>query len=123
MAYIFRMESVDDPLVGKVNMGPWRGTRPFARWTLSEDFYDKNKEGVFFNTPQDYDVVLTGYDVCGANSYEELNQWFPNRHKRKGSYRVVKYYVPDRYVLRLPDQILVDAHHLKQVAVTELYVK
>lgn len=123
MAYIFRMESVDDPLLGKVNIGPWRGTKPFARWTISEDFYDKHNEGVFFNAPQDYDVIPTKHDVCAANSYEELNLWFPNRHKRRGSYRVVKYYVPDCHVRRFPDQVIVNAQHLRQVAVTELYVK
>lgn len=122
MAYVYRLEQLNEPFTGKVNVGPWWGWDYIAGWAIAEDFGElyEDKSHDYFKTPYDYGVDLDATDVCGVSRYEQLNEWFPNRFKRKDAFRVVKYYAPDEMLVHLPNQVVVNARHLKQVAVLEM---
>ena len=123
MAYIYRLEQLDQPFKGKVNAGPWWGKIELADWAVAKDFYEiyRDESHDNFKTPNDYGVHLNSGDVCGVRSYQELNEWFPNRYKRREAFRVVKYHAPDDVLIDLPNQVVVNASHLKQVAVLEMF--
>lgn len=123
MAYVYRLEQLNERFRDKVNYGPWWGNIELASWVTAEDFWrrceDRSHDN--FKNPYAFGVEMKRTDVCGVRSYQELNEWFPNRFKRRKAYRVVKYYAPDEMLVHLPDQVVVNVKHLKQVAVLEMF--
>lgn len=123
MAYVYRLEQLNEPFRGKVNAGPWWGLIELASWATAENFWRlcEDKSHNNFKSPISCGVKMKRTDVCGVRTYQELNEWFPNRFKRRDAYRVVKYYAPEEMLVHLPDQVVVNARHLKQVAVLEMF--
>lgn len=123
MAYVYRLEQLNEPFRGKVNAGPWHGLIEIAEWATAEDFstHCGDRSHNNFKSPYTCGVEMEETDVCGVRSRQELNDWFPNRFKRKDAYRVVKYYAPEEMLVHLPDQVVVNVKYLKQVAVLEMF--
>lgn len=125
---VYRLECLSEKL-NRVNVGPFRSyDLQYTVDKMSGDGEDGYSDLKKFPSPK-HDKLLkkTIVDnrdidenmVCALTTLRAVDHWFPNRHKFKGKYRLVKYAVHKKYLTKGRSQSLIDSRHARQIAVIE----